>query len=64
MILKQEPKTCQRIQVVKNAKCNIIHSFFFYFFIFIYHECNRPFFKSYHGIFEFQLDDKEQKWQC
>ena len=31
---KLKPKTCPRIQVVKNAKCDIIHSFCFELFFF------------------------------
>ena len=73
---KLKPKTCPRIQVGKNAKCDIIHSFCFeVFFLSI---TSAIYLKPYiffilfnllfskmrtiqkWGIFEFQLDDKEQ----
>ena len=54
------PKTNLRIQVDKNAKCNIIHSFCFeLFFLSI---MSSSYFKYYHGTEVFQLDDEEQKW--
>ena len=54
------------MQTVKNAKCNIIHSFCFDLFFFLLTlsimSTVHVYLKSYHGILDFQLDDKEQKW--
>ena len=44
---------------IKNVKCHIIQTFCFK--IFFLSTMSAIYLKSYHGILEFQLNDKEQK---
>ena len=54
-----KPKPYPRIQVGKNAKWSIVHSFCFE--LFFWSITSAIYLKSHHGILEFQLDYKEQK---